>query len=122
VNFEDGDLGSNAGQLSRWLSMAGVIAAKKLRPEIVARVVRGQCLCCHRKAARRGLCQSCYRFFVLAMAKLPTTKRPGFEEDQIRDGKILAVGQVKEIRYPNPFGPGNWPKAKELPSDEPASA
>lgn len=109
--FDDEGL-SGRGQISRWLAMASVIADKKFRQAIVDKVHSGECLCCKKKAARRGLCQSCYRFFVIALTKLPVARRTAFEERMIREGKILGVSQVKEIRYggANQFRSTSWPK------------
>jgi hypothetical protein len=109
--FDDEGL-SGRGQISRWLAMANVIADKKYRQGIVDKVHTNECLCCKKKAARRGLCQSCYRFFVIALTKLPVARRTAFEERMIREGKILGVSQVKEIRYgdANTFRSTVWPK------------
>lgn len=34
---------------------------------------------------------------------LPKKERIGFEQEQIEAGRVLAAGQINEIRRPNPF-------------------
>jgi hypothetical protein len=93
-----------SSQLSRWLSMSEVKAKRSVEKETVEKAKAGVCLICGQKATgRRGLCNGHYLKFARAKNELPKSKRIAFEESHIREGRILACGQVREIRDPNPF-------------------
>lgn len=97
MSFED-------QQLSRWLAMAGVAKCKKqLRGSVAEKVAAKQCLVCGRPATQRGLCWSHYLKFTRTKNALPAKERVAFESKQIEEGRILAVGQVREMLKPNPF-------------------
>lgn len=97
---------SEQQQLSRWLAMAGVAKCKKqLRGAVEQRVREGACLIvgCPCKPTHRGLCWGHYLKFNRTMNALPKCDRVGFEQKQIEEGRVLAVGQAREIKSPNPF-------------------
>lgn len=97
MSFED-------QQLSRWLAMAGVAKCKKqLRPAMLAKVKACECLVCGKPAVQRGLCWAHYLKFNRTRNALPVKDRVQFEQKQIEEGRVLASGQSREIRNPNPF-------------------
>lgn len=99
-------MGYETSQISRWLAMADVTVKRSLRQQTVHAAEQGLCLKCGQpvgKTGRRGLCNQHYlRFHRKKIAK-PKSARPAFEETQIRNGRILAAGQVREIRTPDDF-------------------
>lgn len=91
-------------QLSRWLSMAETRVKRSLEKETIEKAKSGKCLICGNPAnGNRGLCNAHYLQFYRALMAHPKTRRAGFEEEQIREGRVLATGQLREIRNPNPF-------------------
>jgi len=91
-------------QISKWLTMAEVTAKKTIIKDVEAKVIAGRCLICGEVAdGPRGLCTSHYLKFNRTINELPKSKRAEFEEEQIREGRILPVGQIAEIKKPNPF-------------------
>lgn len=91
-------------QLSRYLSMADTKVKRTKEKETIEKVEGGKCLMCGKcENGRRGLCTAHYFQFVRFKASLPKSERVAFEEEQIREGRILAVGQLREIRSPNVF-------------------
>lgn len=92
-------------QLSRWLSMAETQAKRTILKDVHQSVRDGKCLVCEDKDDnnRRGLCMACYQQFLRTRASKPKRERIEFEEINIREGRILPVGQLREIRKPNPF-------------------
>jgi len=91
-------------QLSRWIAMASVKARGKTAEVVRERVLAGQCLIegCPNEPTRRGLCTNHYQQFRNTLAS-KGDKAVAFEEELIRKGLILPVGEVREIRQPNPF-------------------
>ena len=91
-------------QLSRWLSMADTTAKRTLVKEVEAKVSECKCLVCGKEAnGNRGLCVAHHLQFYRALNELPKRDRPAFEEEQIREGRILAAGQIGKLKRPNPF-------------------
>lgn len=91
-------------QLSRWLAMADTTAKRTVVKEVEAKVAQGTCLVCGKTAnGNRGLCVSHHLQFYRALNDLPRKERPAFEEEQIREGRILAAGQIGKLKKPNPF-------------------
>lgn len=91
-------------QISRWLAMAEVKAKRSIAKETTEKVIAKSCLICGQPAkGSRGLCVAHYLKFYRALTELPKKERPAFEEEQIREGRILASGQLIYIKNPNPF-------------------
>jgi hypothetical protein len=90
-------------QLARLISMSGVEVKRQFRSKTVDRVREGKCLVCEAKAWRRGVCCKHYTQFYRAKMALPKRDRATFESTQIELGKILAVGQSREIKNPNVY-------------------
>lgn len=94
----------DATEVSRLISMTGTVTAKKsLVDRVRERVRSGICLVCESPSARRGLCTRHYQVFQRKLRSLPRSSRAGFEIKLIKEGKILAVNQVREIMADNPF-------------------
>lgn len=94
--------------------MAEVTAKRSVAKEVEAKANKSVCLICGCKMSAsptgdevaegpRGLCSAHYQQFYRTMQDLPRKDRPAFEEQQIREGKILASGQLRQIKRPNPF-------------------
>jgi hypothetical protein len=84
--------------------MANVRAKRSLEQAITDKVKSGCCLICGKNQNdKRGLCNADYLLFVRTLSALPKNERFVFEEHQIKEGRILPVGQLREIRKPNPF-------------------
>jgi len=96
MSFED-------GQIARWLTMANVCAKKSVKAKTLEAARAGKCLVCLEKSWQRGLCCKHYQQFYRTKMALPKRERIQFEQDQIEAGRILAAGQILEIRRPNPF-------------------
>lgn len=91
-------------QLSRWLAMADTTAKRSISKDVESKVSQCKCLICDKPAnGNRGLCVSHHLQFYRAMNDLPRKDRPAFEEEQIREGRILASGQISRLKKPNPF-------------------
>jgi hypothetical protein len=91
-------------QLARYLSMAVTRVKRSKESETLSKARSGVCLICGKaENNRRGLCVAHYHQFMRAKMALPKGKRVAFEEQQILEGRILATGQIREIRTPNVF-------------------
>lgn len=92
-------------QISRWLAMSNTRAKRTVVTAVEDRVRRKECLQCGEKytEGRRGLCPTCARKFQRHLNRLPHDQRVQEEERLIVSGVVLAVGQMKEIKDPNPF-------------------
>jgi hypothetical protein len=91
-------------QISRWLAMAEVTAKRTIAKAVEGKVLGRKCLVCGEKAnGNRGLCTADYLRFTRAMSSIPVRERAAFEEQQIKEGRILAAGAARKIRNPNPF-------------------
>jgi len=92
-------------QISRWI-MANIEASGRTAERVRARVLAGECLVdgCADEPTRRGLCTNHYhRFRATLLSKGSAKARAEFEAETIRAGLVLPVGQVRELRNPNPF-------------------
>lgn len=84
--------------------MAETTAKKSIAKEIKETIRKGECLICKRlDNKRRGLCMTCYQAFLRSRANQSKNERISWEESHIREGRILSVGQLREIKKPNPF-------------------
>lgn len=91
-------------QLAKYLSMAETRVKRSKETETVSKAESGKCLICGKgENNRRGLCVQHYHQFLRAKSSM--TKKEGlvFEQEQIHEGRILPVGQLREIRNPNVF-------------------
>lgn len=86
--------------------MAESVTAKRtVAAQVNERVLSGLCLHCDQGASTRGLCHRHYQLFLRLMKEQGTkAAQAEFEADAIREGKVLAVGQCREIKRENPFG------------------
>lgn len=84
--------------------MSGTVTAKRSLAERVRdRVRKGVCLVCESPSARRGLCTRHYQVLQRKLRSLPRRSRASHEIHLIKEGKVLAVNQVREILADNPF-------------------
>lgn len=83
--------------------MASVTAKRSLTNQIKERVKTGKCLLCDKLATRRGVCTGHYFKFVRAKGELNRTERMDFDIQMVREGKILGVGQIRELTTDNPY-------------------
>lgn len=93
------------GELSRLIAMVGVTAKHGIRAAIHDRVKTGKCILpgCECRIAARGLCNKHYVAFIRELQSRPKKERPEFETAAIREGKVLASQEMRQIRSPNPF-------------------
>ena len=82
--------------------MSNTTAKRSIARQVEEQVRSGVCLVCKAKAVRRGLCMNHYQLF-LRRFKAKGETRDEFEAACIREGKILAVGQMREIKQDDPF-------------------
>lgn len=91
-------------QTATWLWMMNVTAKRTVEKQVLEKVSTSKCLVCDREAnGRRGLCNGHYLQFNRTASSMPGQERLEFEQEQIREGRILASGQIREIKNPNPF-------------------
>lgn len=85
--------------------MVGVTAKPQIKDAVRARVTAGKCLIagCDCKVVKRGLCNAHYLAFRRESMNRPRKDRAEFEAAAIREGRILAVSEARQIRRPNPF-------------------
>ena len=84
--------------------MANVRAKRSVEQVTQEKVKAGKCLVCGKEQnGKRGLCNAHYLAFRRQLQAQPLANRPDFEQHHIREGRILPVGQLHEIRSPNPF-------------------
>lgn len=83
--------------------MASVTIKNNISKKILERAKTQLCLHCDSKAKKRGLCDRHYQQFIRARNLKPKKQWADFEVRQIKDGKILNVGQVHEIKSDSPF-------------------
>jgi hypothetical protein len=88
--------------ISRWLAM-DMKVKRPLEQKTIAKAKSGKCLLCESKAGSRGLCNAHYLQFYKTLTALPKRERIEFEAEQIREGRILPSGHIRQIRKPNPF-------------------
>ena len=91
-------------QNSRWLAMLDITAKRTVEKQVADSVSQHKCLICGTKATgRRGLCTGHYLQFNRTAQQMPGKERLEFEQEQIREGRILASGQIRQMKNPNPF-------------------
>lgn len=94
----------SSSQLARYLSMTEAKVKRSKEAETTAKAKEGKCLACGKaENKRRGLCVQHYHQFLRAIAAMPKRKRIEFEEELIREGRILPLGMLRSIRRPNVF-------------------
>ena len=93
------------GQLARLLAMSNVTAKPSIREQVRERVRAGKCLIegCDVAHVTRGLCQKHYIAFLREQESRSEDDRAGFESAAIKEGLVLAVGELREIKSPSPF-------------------
>lgn len=87
--------------------MAEVTAKKSLQAIVKERVRSNKCLVCDGPCERRGLCQRHYATFLRQLRERPRDERVAYEEALIREGKILAIQQMRELKRDDPFAIAN---------------
>lgn len=84
--------------------MAEITAKRSIAKAVQEKARAGECLHCKAKAnSNRGLCVAHYFAFRRKLMSLPKTKRSAFESEQIREGRILAAGQLRELKTKDAF-------------------
>lgn len=84
--------------------MAEVTAKRSVAKEVQTKVEAKECLICSCAVnGPRGLCSAHYQQFYRSLRAVPKRDRAAFEEEQIREGRVLASGYVGELNRPNPF-------------------
>jgi hypothetical protein len=97
-------MGYAESQLSRYLAMAEVRVKRSLEKDTLEKAKSGKCLVCGYPAdGARGLCKADYLRFAREKAALPKSHRRIFDDAQVREGLVLASGQIHEIKNPSPF-------------------
>lgn len=92
-------------EISRLISMTEGIGVKQaIATKVETRVKSGKCLLCETTATRRGLC---FRHYATYLRRL-RERRSGqeqvrFETAAIREGKVLAVNQMRRLKSTDPF-------------------
>jgi hypothetical protein len=77
---------------------------RSLANKVTERVRSGKCLLCDKPAVRRGLCMNHYMIFRRRRNLKGGTDGAVFEESCIREGKILAVNEMRKLKSDDPFG------------------
>lgn len=84
--------------------MLDITAKRTVEKQVTDHVKEKTCLVCGKAATgRRGLCNGHYLQFNRTAQQMPGKQRLEFEQEQIREGRILASGQIRQIKNPNPF-------------------
>ena len=73
-------------------------AKRTILAMVILRAKAGKCLLCDKQSYNRGVCVSHYLRFQRKKAKLSLRDRREFEDDEVRNGRILGRGQVCELR------------------------
>lgn len=76
---------------------------RTIASQVTDRVRSGKCLLCDESAVRRGLCMNHYQTFLRRMYAKGREDGVAFQEACIREGKILAVGKMRELKSDDPF-------------------
>jgi hypothetical protein len=86
------------------MAMTNDFAVKRnLANQVAERVRSGKCLVCDEKAARRGLCMNHYQLFLRRREARGSNDAVQFEAAAIREGKVLPVGRMRELKSVDPF-------------------
>lgn len=76
---------------------------RSIASQVTERVRSGKCLLCEDQAVRRGLCMNHYQTFLRRRESRGREDGALFEEACIREGKILALGKMRELKTDDPF-------------------
>ena len=76
---------------------------RSIANQVTERVRSGKCLLCDDQAVRRGLCMNHYQTFLRRRDRRGEKDGSVFEEACIREGKILALGKMRELKTNDPF-------------------
>ncbi len=90
-------------EISRWVQMMGASIKRSISKSVLDRAASGLCLHCDEEAKKRGLCSRHYEQYRRAMQSCSAKERPDWEVEQIREGRVLNVHQIMEIRSKNIF-------------------
>lgn len=92
-------------EMTRLVAMSGATAKPGIREAVRNRVASRICLVagCECQATRRGLCGKHYMAYLRELQSRPKKDRPDFEATAIREGRILAAHEARQLRSPNPF-------------------
>ena len=91
-------------ELSGLIAMIADVKAKQtIAKQVEQRVREGLCLLCDSEAKRRGLCFAHYQMYRRRLFERPRKDRASFEVNAIREGKILAAHQMRELKTADPF-------------------
>lgn len=80
-----------------------IVVKRTLAGQVTDRVRSGKCLLCDDPAVRRGLCMNHYQLFLRRRDARGNSDGVQFEAACIREGKILAVGKMRELKSNDPF-------------------
>lgn len=86
--------------------MMSATAKGKIAERVKQRVEQNRCLVgdCEQQPLKRGLCSAHYYHFQVALREQSNhAARVECEEAAIAAGLVLAAGEVRKIRRPNPF-------------------
>lgn len=70
---------------------------------IEQRVAANCCLHCDEEVFRRGLCPHHHHKFRMTLLNKPAAQRGTWEQEQIREGRILPPGYARQLTTENPF-------------------
>jgi Fe-S cluster assembly ATPase SufC len=76
---------------------------RTIRKQVEERAATGLCLHCDKPAARLGLCNSHYHQFRMTLLQKAEADRELWKGRQIREGKVLPSGYVRQLDIDNPF-------------------
>lgn len=76
---------------------------RSIANQVTERVRSCKCLLCDDPATRRGLCMNHYQTFLRRRAVRGEKDGALFEETCIREGKILGLGKMRELKANDPF-------------------
>ncbi len=78
--------------------------SSKARKHIETCVADGKCLCCERKALKRGLCYKCYYLWNQNRQRLGSAaKKAEYDSKLIRLGKLLPAQAVRNYKAKDAF-------------------
>lgn len=76
---------------------------RTIRKQVEERASTHLCLHCNEPVFRRGLCPHHHHKFRMKLLSKPAAERGTWEQEQIREGKILPPGFVRQLGVDNPF-------------------
>jgi len=90
--------------LSRIIAMVASAKPKRsIAKEVQERVRSRKCLQCDRPGEKRGLCSQHYQAFMGLYHRTPDNEKAALEDENIREGRILACGEQRKLKSNNPF-------------------